>query len=195
VVIDPFDQSFATTRSIRQGSIGICVVSTSLVLLSAVVADLSAGISYVATPEGAFAIGATSPGKRVRIRPASTEILTKAFVVIPGISQNRRRSFLDSRVTVAAERVMNTDGIVNFGRIAAGYIDAYLDPSIGKPAYEMTYAVIPQVAGAVVTDGTGTPFDLATTVEQFKLQPGRRFTFIVASTPKLHSQLLTGKYK
>lgn len=192
VICDPFDQSFLTTRSMRDASVGICVLSSAYEHLATVLADLSTGVTYAAISGGAFRYyrrGKVARLHRDPVAPSTIITLDEALVVMPGMSRARRDVFRTSTVTRDAKRVLNTDGIINFGRLGAGYIDAYLDPVVGKPAYEMIYASFAHTAGAVVADRNGVPFEVGAVVERFIKAPDKRFTFVAASTPSLSNEI------
>jgi len=190
VVTDPFDQSFPTTRTFRQAGMGICVADPAGRMLAVAVADFAVSLIYTATLAGAWVYTVSPNRPASALQPSTVTSLEEAFIVMPGSRTPRREVVLSSPVAAAAGRLYNTDGIVNYGRVAAGHIDGYLDPVIGKPGYEFFYAAIPDRAGAVVTDELGVPFDFSAAFRRFREDSDHRFRFAIGATPTLHRRLV-----
>ena len=81
------------------------------------------------------------------------------------------------------------DGAIFFGRLAAGYVDAYVDVVVGQPVYEVAALEMITRAGGVVTDGQGEPLDLSRVVSLIEMDPGGRIV-VAAATAKLHAEIM-----
>ena len=81
------------------------------------------------------------------------------------------------------------DGAIFIGRTASGYIDAYLDPYIGQPLYEVPCLEMINRAGGIITDTDGSEFDLAKLIEDLEINPNARYKFIAAATAELHEEI------
>ena len=82
------------------------------------------------------------------------------------------------------------DGVLNLARLAAGYVDAYVDPFAGQPIYEIVCAELVQRAGGIVTDTYGVRFDLASIAQMLKDNMEQRYHIIASCTTGLHEEIL-----
>lgn len=197
IVVDPFDQSATTKRTFRNASTAICVTDSACSFRACAIGDLSTDLVYYADEKASWA-GVALPNDNtqddrvdwVRIRPSLVDRLGDAFIVLPGMKPKRRAFVRESEVTARAGNWLNIDGAVNIGRLAAGYIDAYLDPAVGQPIYEVLFAVIGQKAGAIVTNALGEPFDLATLMRRLQRDRHDRYPIVASCTEQLHQEIL-----
>ncbi len=196
IIVDPFDQSSMATRSVRGAAVVVTIATADLQLAAVAIADLSTHITYVANPSGTFVVthdflpAALDNLHAVNAKPAATKELAQAFVICPASRPKRRLALSRSRLFAQAGELLTIDGAVNFGRLAAGYIDAYLDPFVGQPLYEVACAALCQQAGAVVSDAQGQPFSLADLITRLGTNPETRYPIVAAATQQLHEELL-----
>lgn len=197
VVADPFDQSATSIRDFHQGSVAICALDGRCRFKACAIGDLNTDMTYFADESGARLMEDTSPDshdaseeKVYELEPSRVRCLKDAWVVLPGMCQKRRALACRSSVTSGASRWLNLDGALNLARVAAGQIDAYLDPFVGQPIYEIVCAELVRRAGAVVTDTQGTPFDLPALVRILLQDSKARYPIVAACTESLHKEIL-----
>ncbi len=118
--------------------------------------------------------------------------LEDAFVVASLLKKNSRIQIASSEIYNNAKLVHGVDGAIMIGRLAAGNIDAYVDPYKGQPIYEVPCCELILKAGGVVTDANGKRFRLAEIVNSLKKNPKERYKIIAASTSQLHREIING---
>lgn len=198
IICDPFDQSFLSTKTFRGASVGICVFDSSLNFLSTAISDLNTHLIYFADTTGAYAFYPKSKTDLTlhnlntwKLSTSKTNSISDAFVIFPGDKQNRREAFLTSRISKAAARLLNIDGLINLGRLAGGFIDAFLDPYLGQPVYEIIYAEIALKAGAIVTDNEGHDFSSANLAKDLMdVSTTTRYRIVASCSRSLHNEIL-----
>ena len=117
--------------------------------------------------------------------------LEDAFVVLPAMLRHGRPRALDVPDLVArAKYLLTLDGAIFFGRLGAGYIDAYVDVAVGQPVYEVACLELIGRAGGVVTDLHGEPLDFERIVSMVQEDPEGRTSVVAAATPELHVEIL-----
>jgi fructose-1,6-bisphosphatase/inositol monophosphatase family enzyme len=193
MVCDPFDNTFLSTRAVRESSVVLSIAGQDGRLACCVIGDLSTRAVFLADSRGSFLLEPDDAGEWQE-QPLSTSSVIRledAFVVLPAFLKPRRREALDVADLVARARYLLTmDGAIFFGRLAAGYIDAYVDVVVGQPVYELAALEIMTRAGGVVTDGSGTPLDLSDVISGIEQNPDGRTTIVAASTAALHAELM-----
>lgn len=193
VVCDPFDNSFLSTRSFRDSAVVISIGDAAGRFLVSVVADLATSTVFLADERGAAALEKDEAGWRER--PAKTSPVTRiedAFVILPAILRPGRPDALAvPELVEKAKHLITMDGAVFFGRLAAGYVDAYVDVVVGQPVYEVPSLEIVRRAGGVVTDVDGEALTFERILRLVEDDPEGRVSVVAASTPELHAELLS----
>lgn len=197
VVVDPFDQSNTTARTFRMAAVAICVMDVDYGFKACAIGDLNTHLVYVADESGAYASAMDMrQGLSIQdlewdaIRPSAIQHISDAFIVSPGAKSKRREQICRSAVTSKAGTWLNVDGVLNLARLAAGYVDAYLDPFAGQPVYEIVCAELVQRAGGVVTDTEGTKFDLGSLAKTLRSNAEQRYPIVASCTTELHDEIL-----
>jgi fructose-1,6-bisphosphatase/inositol monophosphatase family enzyme len=192
IVCDPFDNSFLAARGFREASVAITVADRKGGFVCSAIGDLSTNRTYYADADGAFILD--SPGRPER-RPAHPSCVTRihdAFIVQPAFLRTGREDVLTNNQLVEGARYfLNNDGVILFGRLADGRIDAYVDTVIGQPLYEIPCLMIVARAGGVVTDENGRLFDFKRIIDRMENEPTSRFRVVAASTTELHAEILS----
>jgi fructose-1,6-bisphosphatase/inositol monophosphatase family enzyme len=197
IVVDPFDQSSLTTKTFRGAAVAICVMDQAYRFKACAIGDLSTHLIYFADHTGAYVLFTIQDTdlknntlEHARIAPSSVQSLSEALLICPGMKRKRRQFLLQSSISNRAFELLNIDGVINLGRLAAGYIDAYLDPFVGQPIYEIVCAELAQRAGATVTDIAGVPFDLAALIRQLEIDSEARYKIVACCSQALHQEVL-----
>lgn len=193
IISDPFDQSFLTAHTFRDASAAVCVVDNNYQFVESVIVDLNTHIIYFGNKEGVYILfdGVDkAPLQYKNIKCSNVTCLSEALIVCPGEKKSRRKFLRESLVTERANRLLTLSGILNLGRLAAGYIDAYVEPSFGLPIYEIVYAELAKRAGAIVTDNNGTKFELEKLISSLLLNEGDRYKIVACCTAKLHCEIM-----
>ncbi len=196
IVSDPFDQSTTTMWTFRMASVAICVTDEKCQFRACAIGDLNTHMAYFADRSNAWQIvlDPRLPLSKEELapqalRPSSIERLSAAVIVLPAMKGKRSGPARRSSITAAAGKWLNVDGGLNLARVAAGYIDAYLDPFVGQPISEVVYAELVRRAGGIVTDTSGRPFDVAEQMQTLLCDHDRRYGIIAASTKSLSAEI------
>lgn len=187
IIADPFDGSHQATRTFRDVATAICVVDQNYEFKFCAIAEFNTHLLYIADKTGAYV---SYTQKLDPLYPSMVQSLSEAYIILPGMKQKRRQYLCKTRIVSEAKYLLNTDGIVNLGRLAAGYIDAYIDPYIGQPIYEIVYSEIARQAGAVVSDIYGKLFDLPTLIHDLESDSDSRYKIIATCSERLHHEIL-----
>jgi fructose-1,6-bisphosphatase/inositol monophosphatase family enzyme len=197
IIVDPFDQSGTTARAFRMAAVALCVADESLHFQACAIGDLNTHLVYAADRNGAYVStmdlrsdARIEELKWYPVEPSPVQRLSEAFLVSPGAKGKRREYVRRSVVTDRAGSWLNVDGVLNLARLAAGHIDAYLDPCVGQPIYEIVCAALVQKAGGVVTDADGVSFDLSRLLAVLREDPQRRYPIVATCTALLHAEIL-----
>ncbi len=192
VVCDPFDNSFLSTRSFRDSAVVISIGDSIGRFLACAVGDLATSAVYLADESGAYVV--EEDDGTWRERPAATSSITsidEAFVILPSILRPARASALAVPDLIArARHLVTMDGAIFFGRLAAGYVDAYVDVAVGQPVYEVPAVEMIRRAGGVVTDVEGGPLAFERVVAMVVDDPEGRTSVVAAATPELHAEIM-----
>lgn len=191
IVCDPFCNTTLAMSSFRESAIAICMVDHDNEFISCAIADLNIDRVFFADSTGAYVVtrkGETLDRKRIAV--SSAKSLADAFVVMSIMKRDRRAQIGTNQVFYRARQFHGLDGAIFFGRLAAGYIDAYLDPLKGQPLYEIPCAQLVIVAGGVVSDSSGIPFELPGLMKQLESDAHARYKLVAACTAELHQELL-----
>lgn len=193
IICDPFDNSFLSTRSFRDSAVTLSVADHSGQFLCCALGDLATTVVYLADETGPWILEPGSNGEGRR--PATTSSVTTledAFVIMPAMLRPGREHVLAAGALVSAPRhLLTLDGVVLLGRLAAGYVDAYVDAVVGQQLYEMPCLELVVRAGGIVTDKEGKPFDYGQLVRELERDPDARMTVVAASTHELHDEILS----
>jgi fructose-1,6-bisphosphatase/inositol monophosphatase family enzyme len=192
VVCDPFDNSFLSTRSFRDSSVVISIGDSTGRFLACAVGDLATSAVYLADDTGAHVL--EEDGDEWRRRTASTSSVRRledAFVVLPAMLRPERPRALGVPDLVArAKHLITLDGAIFMGRLAAGYVDAYVDVVVGQPVYEVASLEMITRAGGVVTDLSGEPLGFERVLAMVEHDPSGRTSVVAAASLKLHREIL-----
>lgn len=191
LICDPFDSTFLTTRSINFPAVSLCFIDKNNQFICSAVADLSNDITYFADNTGACAF-IYNNGKwlsKGRISVSNVEKIEEAFIVLPTMQPNRR-AHLDAKIFQNSCFWLNACGATFIGKLASGFIDAYLDPFKGQPLYEIACAEIILRAGGVVSNKYGEQYKLKSIIELLEKGDDSRYTIVASSTKELHRNLL-----
>ena len=97
----------------------------------------------------------------------------------------------ENKVFKEAKRIIISSGHIYWLKLAAGFVDGYMDPFGGEHLYEMFAATISQKAGCIVTNKDGVDFDAAKYLKTFENDSNFIYYPIAARSKQLHRQLLT----
>ena len=191
VISDPFRNSFLASRTFRDAAVAICISDLDGQLAACAIGDLQIKRIYYADASGAFILENRQEKEELRqIHVSNTISIEDAFVVTPLLKNSRRSQIETFRFFHQAEIIHGVDGAIMIARLAAGHIDAYLDPIKGQPLYEVPCCELIIKAGGIVTDDTGQPFKLSNIISNLSRNDGSRFKIIAACTKDLHRELL-----
>ncbi|HUD11944.1 MAG TPA: hypothetical protein VMS08_06025 [Candidatus Saccharimonadia bacterium] len=191
VVYDPFCNSSLAARSFREAAIGMSFFTYDYVFITAVVLDLQTGLMAL-VENNATNFYQMQTGQLVVVEPQKRDNLRDSWVMIT-LENTDERSHLGEaeKILRTASRIIISSGHIYWLRLAAGFVDAYMDPFGGEELYEMFAATIAQASGCVVTDRKGAPFDPAKALRIF--EKDRHFVYypIAARSANLHAEILS----
>jgi fructose-1,6-bisphosphatase/inositol monophosphatase family enzyme len=191
VVCDPYCNSSLTMRGFRESAVAICLTTLEGVLVSCAIADLQINRIFYAD-NSRSSVWEYHEGKwderLMRVSDVST--LDKAFVVGSSIKKFRRTRIINTKFFNKSQLFHTVDGAIMIGRLADGQIDAYLDPFKGQPLYEIPCCEMIQRAGGIVTDASGTPFNLSKVIQQLIDDPKARYPLVASCSKSLHREIL-----
>lgn len=193
VICDPYCNTSLTMRGFRESAVAICIANLDGELVSCAIADLQVDRIFYADQSGAslWNLHNRDGWQRCSMQVSSVEKLSDAFVVASLLKQSRRLPTCKSGFYPKAKFLHGVDGAIMIGRLAAGHIDAYLDPFVGQPLYEVPCCEMVTRAGGVVSDVYGRPFRLAHVIESLVENPKARYSLIAACTANLHREILS----
>lgn len=191
IICDPFCNTSLAISSFRESAVAICMTGSNNEFISCAIADLNVDRVFFADSTGAYVVThGTAMLNKKRISVSKTKRIEEAFVVMSIMKRERRAQVGNNKVFLQARQFHGLDGAIFFGRLAAGYIDAYLDPLKGQPLYEVPCAQLVLAAGGVVSDSNGVPFELGYLIEALEENVHARYKIVAASTRELHQELL-----
>ena len=193
VICDPFCNSFLASRTFRDAAVAICISDLAGELAICAIGDLQIRRIYYADISGAYVLENFDQNSDVatRIHVSNTKDIEEAFIVTPLLKPSRRTQVGSLRFFQQAKIVHGVDGAIMIARLAAGYIDAYLDPLKGQPLYEVPCCELIIKAGGIVTDETGHPFHLGDIISKLSTKDDTRYKIVAACNKDLHAALLT----
>jgi fructose-1,6-bisphosphatase/inositol monophosphatase family enzyme len=191
VICDPFCNSFLASRTFRDAAVAICISDLNGQLAVCAIGDLQIRRIYYADTDGAYVLE-DHQGREIlsRIRVSQTTAVEDAFVVTPLLKTSRRNQINSFDFFHQAKIIHGVDGAIMIARLAAGYVDAYLDPIKGQPFYEIPCCELIIKAGGIVTDNCGKPFSLGAVISELIKSSDSRFKIVAACTNSLHQELL-----
>jgi fructose-1,6-bisphosphatase/inositol monophosphatase family enzyme len=192
IICDPFCNTALAVRGFREAAVAICITDAGGEFIACAIGDLQIERVFYADSTGAHL---WEPDRRGVWRAAPMAVsrvrsLDEAFVVTSLLKRERRVRAVSEPFYVKARAVHGVDGAIMIGRLASGYIDAYLDPFKGQPLYEVPCCEMVRRAGGVVTDTDGRPFSLPKVIEGLLDDPKARYKIVAACTEELHRELL-----
>jgi fructose-1,6-bisphosphatase/inositol monophosphatase family enzyme len=190
VVYDPFCNSSLASRTFQEGAVGISIFNYDYSFITSAVMDYQTGIlGLVEDNQAKFY---QLPGKdEMSISGPLVSSLKDAWIIMT-LENPAERSHIDEGMEIykIAKRVNSSSGHIYWLKLAAGFIDGYLDPFGGEELYEMFAASLAQHAGCIVTDTNGKTFDPAEYLKIFDEDRHYLFKPVAARTEKLHKQIL-----
>jgi len=192
VICDPYCNSSLTMNSFRESAVALSIADRKGELVACAIGDLQIDRIFYADQTGAYSWDLSDDGQWLKsmLRVSSTEKLDEAFVVTSLLKPDRRSKIAASLFYREAKTLHGVDGAIMIGRLAAGHIDAYLDPFKGQPLYEVPCCEMIVRAGGIVSDASGAPFRLSEIISGLREGSGARYRLVAASTPSLHQQIL-----
>ena len=191
VICDPYCNTSLTMRSFRESAVSICITDLNGVLVSCAIADLQVERVFYADTTGSY-LGELKEASWIKssLQVSGVRNLADSFVVMSLLKKNRRPISASSGVFLKAKTIHGVDGAIMIGRLAAGNIDAYLDPFVGQPLYEVPCFEIIIRAGGIVTDINKTPFNLSDIISKLNENPKGRYKFVASCNEFLHCEIL-----
>lgn len=190
VICDPFCNTTLALRSFRESAVAICLADKDNSFISCAIADLNTWRIFYADQErvSTFVI---ENGKWISspAEVSNTTNLSDSFISISSLKKKRREAMVGKEIFTRAGQLHCLDGAIYIGRTASGYLDAYLDPYIGQPLYEIPCLEMIRRAGGVVTDTSGDNFNFARLISDLEKEPNSRYKFIAAATEELHNEI------
>ena len=193
LVCDPFCNTTLSRRGFRESAVAVAVFDQDDHFLDCSIGDLNTTRVFAANRTGCYVVYPLSSSGRAtvrRIHVSSAVDLEEAFVVISAMKRQRRLGLANSSLFCGAGIVYVVDGAICIGRLARGEIDAYADPYLGQPLYEMPCLEMVKQAGGLVTDLSGETFRARRILQGLRDGSSERFRFVASATPALHQQLL-----
>lgn len=190
IICDPFCNTALALRSFRESAVAICLADRDNSFISCAIADLNTRRIFYADQEhvSTFVIEnnewIASPA-----RVSGTTNLSDAFISISSLKKKRREAMAGKEIYTRAGQLHCLDGAIYIGRTASGYLDAYLDPYIGQPLYEVPCLEMIRRAGGIVRDEAGNDFDLVKIIIGLEKEPASRYRFIAAATEELYDEI------
>ncbi len=193
VVYDPFCNSSLASRTFREGALGISIFSYNYDFLASAILDFQSGLIALATAGEKTKFYQAQARREVSIVRPAAEDLGKAWVVFTLENTEERAHVSEGeKILRQAGRVISSSGHIYWLKLAAGFIDGYLDPFGGEQLYEMFACTVAIGAGCVVTDRNGLAFKPSEQLRNFEKDNLYRFYPVAARTQQLHKQLLDG---
>jgi fructose-1,6-bisphosphatase/inositol monophosphatase family enzyme len=190
VICDPFCNTTLALRSFRESAVAICLADKDNSFISCAIADLNTQRIFYADREqvSTFMI---ENGEWISLptKVSKATSLSDAFISISSLKKRRREAMAGKEIFTRAGQLHCLDGAIYIGRAAAGYLDAYLDPYIGQPLYEVPCLEMMKRAGGVVTDMLGNEFNFSRLISDLEKEPHARYKFIAAATEELHNEI------
>lgn len=191
VICDPFCNSFLASRSFRDAAVAVCITDLDGQFIACAIGDLQIKRVFFANTSGAYVLESDQEENTARrIHVSNTSTIDNAFVVTSLLKSSRRSQVSSYQFFHNAKIIHGVDGAIMIARLAAGDIDAYLDPIKGQPLYEVPCCELILKAGGIVTDNVGRPFRLSEIISNLGQDGEARFKIVAAATPELHSALL-----
>lgn len=193
VVYDPFCNSSLASRTFREGALGISIFSYDYEFLASAILDYQTGlIGLVLSGEKTKFYQVQTRHELTIDRPAAEE-LDRAWVIFTLENTDERAHTSEGEnILQQAKRAISGSGHIYWLKLAAGFIDGYLDPFGGEQLYEMFACTVALGAGCVVTGRNGAVFDPSEQLRNFEKDNLYRFYPVAARTELLHKQLLGG---
>jgi fructose-1,6-bisphosphatase/inositol monophosphatase family enzyme len=194
VICDPYCNTSLTMRSFRESAAAICIADLDGEFVSCAIGDFQIDRIFYADQTGAYLweLDGEKEWSRSRMHVSQIKRLDEAFVAASLLKQSRRTQTVTSSFYHNAKTLYGVDGAIMIGRLAAGHIDAYLDPFKGQPLYEVPCCELVLRAGGFVSDVYGKPFCLRDIVSGLRKNPKERYKLVASSTEKLHQEILNG---
>jgi fructose-1,6-bisphosphatase/inositol monophosphatase family enzyme len=191
VVYDPFCNSSLAARTFREGALGISVFSYEYEFLASVILDYQTGLAGLVTSGERTEFYQVQTGRKLLIERNQVTDLENAWAVLT-LEDRAERSHLGQaeRLFREAKRIVDSSGHIYWLRLAAGFVDAYVDPFGGEALYEMFACMVAVGAGCTVTNLEKEVFDPSKYLHMFETDPSHRFYPVAARNAQLHAQIL-----
>jgi fructose-1,6-bisphosphatase/inositol monophosphatase family enzyme len=194
VICDPFCNSSLATHTFRDSAVAICISDLDGQFITCTIGDLQIRKFYFADVSGAYVVENYHQNDETisKIKVSTTTRIEDAFVVTPLLKPERRKAVKHLQFYDQAKMLHGVDGAIMIARLAAGYIDGYLDPLRGQPLYEVPCCELIVKAGGIVTDAEGRPFRINDIITGLLKNTSERYRLVAAGTQELHDALLHG---
>lgn len=190
LVYDPFCNSSLASRTFREAALGLSIFNYDYSYVTSAVMDYQTGI--VGLVEGETSkFYQIQTGDELKFNNAIPKSLDEAWMVFT-LERTRDRQHMHraEKLLQKAGRLHVGSGHIYWLKLAAGFIDIYLDPFGGEKLYEMFACGLAQKAGCIVTDLDGKNFDASGMLEEFEKDQDFVFHPVASRSEALHEQVL-----
>lgn len=190
VVYDPFCNSSLASRMFREGALGLSVFTDDYIFITAAILDFQTGLFALVEDETTH-FYQVQTGEEVTMHSKLPTALEEAWVVYTLEKPDERSQITPGNdIFTLPKRVILSSGHMYWLKLAAGLVDAYLDPIGGEKLYEMFACTVAQKAGCVVTNTEGEVFDPVKYLKIFEQDPSYRFYPVGARSAALHAAIM-----
>jgi fructose-1,6-bisphosphatase/inositol monophosphatase family enzyme len=190
VVYDPFCNSSLASRTFHEAAIGISFFSYDYQFITSAVLDLQTGLMAL-VEHGKAAFYQIQTRAAVELDRPMVAQLGDAWLVITLENTDERAHLAEAtEILTRSKRIISSSGHIYWLRLAAGFVDAYLDPFGGEHLYEMFACTVAQASGCVVTDRQGTVFDPVLALKTFESNKDFVYYPVAARSARLHAEIL-----
>lgn len=192
VIVDPFCNSTLASRTFLEAAAGISVFTGNNEFVASGIIDYQMGIAAIANEKGT-SFFQVQTGDEINFDLKQKTSLAGAWISVAlETKERRKKEYLEGmeKIFEEAGRVLITSGHYVWLKLAAGFIDGYIDTAKGQKLYEMFAATVAQKSGCIVTGMKGEDFDVEKHLKIFEKDPNFRFKFVAARNKELHGQIM-----
>jgi len=191
IVYDPFCNSSLASKTFREAASGISVFDYDYNFITSAILDYQTGIIGI-VEENKTNFYQIQNLERISFDNQPHGKLEESWVVVTLENQKERKGIKRlEKILERSKRIIISSGHIYWLKLAAGFIDAYLDPIGGEFLYEMFASTVAQKAGCFVTDLSGKEFDPGEYLKKFEVNKNFVYFPIAASNKNLHNEILT----
>lgn len=190
VVYDPFCNSSLATRTFNEAAVGISIYTYNYEFITSAIMDFQTGILAIVENKVTNFYQIQSKEK-LHFKTSKIVAIEDSWVVVT-LENSDERKEMNSIIKMLEkpERLIISSGHIYWLKLAAGFIDAYLDPFGGERLYEMFASTVAQYSGCIVTNKNGESFDPAKYLKTFFKDPNYLYYSVAANSKELHKEII-----